>query len=214
MRPKSKLLVGVALLAMVAGCTTSTAGTAEPTPVTSSETSETSEDQPAPTSSEGGGPTVGAPAVDRPLDVERFQEEPCDALTAAQLARLALDPTGRPGQEVLGRSCDWRHPDGRGSVQLTFLDTDGRGLGVVYGSQAEGKLVFFEELAPVDGYPAVAYGVVDDREIGGCSVAVGVNNQVAYDISLVQSSANTGRDDPCDVAAMVAGLALETMRGA
>lgn len=142
-----------------------------------------------------------------------FQDDPCRALTAAQLTELGVGPAGEPAQEVTGMACRWRHPDGRGSVQVLFMDEDGNGLGSLYAAQADGRLKFFEELPPVDGYPAVAWGVSDVRADGRCAVGVGVNPEVAFSLQLRQSTANIGQADPCEVAVRVARMVLRTMRG-
>lgn len=210
MRPtRLKLALGLLGFALVAGCTSTTAGSAEPAPTDSSSESPT-----APTE-QSDGPSDGAPDVADPIDVSQFQEDPCQAFTAEQLGTLAVNPDGESSAEPSGKACRWRHPDGRGSVQLTFLDQNDRGIGGVYAGEARGEWVFFEEMPPLDGgYPVVSFGKLDDRDTGRCAVAVGVSNQVAFLLHLAQSAANVGAEEPCEVASRVAGMALETMKGA
>lgn len=66
----------------------------------------------------------------------------------------------------------------------------------------------------IEGYPAIARSGTDDRDIGGCSVFVGVAGDMVFEVNLKLLQVNVGVEDPCEVAAEVAGLALQTMKGA
>jgi hypothetical protein len=193
--------------ALLAGCTTTSAG--QPTPAatdTSSTAPETSE-QPEPE----GLPFAGAPKVDKPIDTSRFQQDPCLSLTADQATELNLGATGAPFSEPLGKACKWRNDATRGEAQVRFLDKDPRGLSPEYQAEKDGKWKFFVEMPSIDGHPAVARGSIDARDNGACSVIVGASDEIAFELALQLSAANVGKKDPCSVAADIAGMALQTM---
>jgi uncharacterized protein DUF3558 len=67
-------------------------------------------------------------------------------------------------------------------------------------------------LPPIAGYPAVVTGNVDARAQGLCTVVVGVSDTIAFEVPITLSLANIGQKDPCESAAVVAGMALETIK--
>ena len=199
-------MIGLVTMTVVAGCTTTSQG--EPIPVTSVEAT----DSGSPSSSGQELPFAGAPKVDDPLDTTRFQQDPCQALTATQITAI-LDASidGKPTDRPLGNACQWRNPDTRGLVEVHFLDEDPRGLSAEYQADKDGKWAYFEKLPPIEGHPAVARSGSDDRDIGLCTVVVGVSDEVTFDVPVQLSEANVGKD-PCEAAVKVAGMALQTMK--
>jgi len=111
-----------------------------------------------------------------------------------------------------GKACEWNNPNDTGSVTVHFLDRNPYGLSAEYQAHKDGKAALFEVLPPIEGYPAVATDVVDGRDQGLCTVVVGVSDEIAFEVPITQSQANIGSKDPCQIAAMVAGMALETMK--
>ncbi|WP_290051302.1 DUF3558 domain-containing protein [Amycolatopsis solani] len=187
-------------------CTTSTGGTASPTVSNS--------DQPSTLPSTSGLPGPGVPKVQTPIDVARFKQSPCDALTADQVSEL-LGQGVTPQADLeapAGPSCSANPPQvTQASVLVIFTNVSNRGLTGVY----EAKYRFFLPLAPVDGYPAVAYGLADDRAgRGRCQIAIGTSDTQTVDIAVGQSEANIGKKDPCEAARDVASLVLGNLRGA
>jgi hypothetical protein len=67
---------------------------------------------------------------------------------------------------------------------------------------------------PIEGYPVVAYGAIDRRDKGACSVVVGASDEIAFEVALQQSAANIGKKDPCETGAIVAEMVVETMKAA
>jgi hypothetical protein len=112
----------------------------------------------------------------------------------------------------LGNACEWNNPNGTGSATIHFSDKDPRGLSAVYQANEDGKYAYFDVLPPIEGYPAVASDVIDDRDGGRCIVAVGVSDEVTFEALITLSLENIGNKDPCQSAAMVAGMALQTMK--
>ncbi|WP_459717038.1 DUF3558 domain-containing protein [Actinophytocola sp. KF-1] len=207
----------VLLVVFVAGgCTSTSEGSPQPVPERpTSDTSTTT------TSTESGGagedalPYAGAPAVRDPLDTEQFQQDPCRALTTTQTDALNVGSPGLLRDGGLGMACEFRGRADRGAlVEVASLDENPRGVSAIYRAEEDGKLAFFEPMDPVEGYPAVAYGVLDYRKDGECSVVIGTSDEIAFEIVLHLSSKNVGKKDPCDTAAMVAGKVLQTMKAA
>jgi len=202
-----RILLVVLLGALAAGCTTESAGEATPTATkpTSPSTAGSSEVTQADDL-----PTDGAPAVGDPLDTTAFQNDPCSALTPTQSQELNVGTAGQANDGPLGKGCEWSNRETRGQTNVVFLDKDPRGLSAEY--KAAAKYAYFDELEPIDGYPAVARDGVDDRPRGYCTVVVGVSNEIAFETNLQLSLENVGKKDPCEVAAEVAGMALRTMK--
>jgi hypothetical protein len=157
-------------------------------------------------------PFAGAPKVDDPLDTTRFQRDPCQALNTEQVQSLGFSTDGEPRDAALGKACTWKNPGTQGLAEVHFLDRNPNGLSGEYQANEDGKYAYFNPLPPIEGYPAVATDIVDDRDSGGCTVVVGVSDKVTFEVSLRLSQENIGHKDPCQVAAMVAGLALQTMK--
>lgn len=201
------LLLGLALLT---SCTTTSEGAPRPTP-----TNDTTSESPSGSDEPDGDelPFAGAPAVDDPLDTTRYQQDPCLGLTTAQTEELNVNSPGEPRDAALGNACTWGgKEDRRALVELAFLDEYPFGLSAAYQANEEGKYDFFEELPPIEGYPAVALAGTDDRQNGGCGVDVGVSDEIAFNLVIRLSTANVGELDPCETAAMVAEMALRTMK--
>lgn len=207
----SRLLIVVAILAVAAGCTTTSAGSPLPVPGGGSTENSSAPSPPAGTEV----PYAGAPKVEDPLDTTQFQQDPCQALTAAQADKLNVRFPGESGEGPLGNTCEFRgRSDERALIDVRSLDKYPHGLSATYQAEKDGKWVHFAELPPIEGYPAVAYDGVDQRETGGCVVDVGTADEVAFEIVLQLSTDNIDKKDPCETAAMVAGLVLQTMKAA
>jgi hypothetical protein len=200
------IVASILALALSSACTTTSQG--EPRPATTTDTSTSN------TSDNGEElPFAGAPKVDNPLDTSRYEQDPCLSLAEDQARGLNLPPTGETSDDVvLGNGCEWRNKETRGFAQIVFLVDDPRGLSPEYKASKEGKWAYFEELPDIEGYPAIARSGTDDRDIGHCSVLVGVADDMVFVAVAQLSQANIGQKDPCEVATQVAGLALQTMK--
>jgi hypothetical protein len=159
-------------------------------------------------------PYAGAPDVPDPLDTESFQRDPCTTLTNAQVDELKAQP-GEPHDGGLGNACEFRsRADRLALIDIAFANEYPHGLSALYQANKDGKWAFFKELSPIGGFPAVAYDSVDQRDTGACAVDVGTSNEIAFEVSLQLSAGNIGKKDPCETAAMVAGMVVETMKAA
>lgn len=210
-----KLMVALTVAVVATGCVNTTEGSPLPDPDDggSSTSSSPSSDPDEPESDEL--PYAGAPAVTNPLDTASFEQDPCRALTSAQADTLKVRFPGNLRDSSLGKACEFRvRSDRLALVEVASLDKNPFGVSAIYQAEEDGKLELFEPLEPIDGYPVVAYGALDRQDSGACSVVLGASDEIAFEIALQQSDGNIGKKDPCETAAMVAGLVVETMKAA
>jgi hypothetical protein len=211
MRAPGVRLVAIFLaVALLGGCTTTSSG--EPGPATTGQ-SETESPQSSQSDEPDDLPSDGAPKVTDPLEADRFEQDPCQALTQSQVEEWNLVYPGKPFKGNFGNACEWLGPNNNGgNATIDFLSDEPRGMSSVYRSKNNGEFAFFEELEPVAGHPMAAYGTSDSRQKGGtCAVAVGLTDELAFLVFLVLSRNNIGQKDPCAIASQVGEMMLTTM---
>ena len=166
MRARGVRLVAAILgVAMLGGCTSTSAGDPRPAPTGQSKP----ESSPSsPSNEQDALPSDGAPKVTSPLEADTFQQDPCQALTASQAKGLNVVFPGKPFKGQFGNACEWKGPDyNGGSAAIDFISDDPRGMSSVYRSNSRGEFAFFEALEPFAGHPMAAFGIADTREEGG-----------------------------------------------
>jgi hypothetical protein len=210
---RSKLGVLVILVSVSAGlataCTTTTGGTASPSTAESSATDAPSAD-----------PEV--PKVAVPLDASKYVGDTCAIVPKDVLASLRYTDAGvyqaqgdTPFTEA-GPSCAWKLR-GEGIGLSVALGTGNRdrgtgGLAGLYAGYRKKIYVRFLERAPdVEGYPAVYWGIADERPMGGCGIDVGIADDLTFD---VYAQGYQGQDDSCAAANQVAASVIKTLKGA
>ena len=197
----------------LAGCTSQQPGNANPNNTATG----TTMPETTPPTGESQLPAFGAPPVRTPLNATTFKQYPCKALTQQQAEHLlgtTVTAEPRP-DDAEGPACGWagEAPASDGTVKISFLTTSDSGLSSFY--RAKGSSYrFFKELSPVAGYPAVAFGLEDERDEGHCMVAVGTSNHDAFGVAVHQSTRNVGKKNPCTIAHQIAGLVIENIKGA
>ncbi|WP_414936035.1 DUF3558 domain-containing protein [Amycolatopsis sp. cmx-11-51] len=202
---RTALMLSLATLALAACSNPTTNGTPTPTSGGSSSPPSTSTSLPS-----------GVPKVEHPIDVTRFKQDPCTALTKTQVEDLLGSPNTetvpRPDGEA-GPACRWSIPStAQPRVNVIFGSSPDGGTASVYAAKGNTyKLV--EPLESIDGYPVTAYGVVDRRAEGACSVSLGISDTETVGIAATQSTANVGKKDPCAAAREGAIRVLATIRG-
>lgn len=205
MTRRTILVFGAAALVLSA-CSTPNDGTPTPSGGATS---------PVPSSSAGQVPGPDVPKVGEPIDLARFRQAPCDALTSTQAQDL-IGPKveATPRNESAGPACAWVTPStSRPMVNVVFGKGPDGGMAAVYGAKGKAyKLV--EPLESIEGYPVTAYGVIDRRAQGGCSVALGTSDTETVGVAAEQSEGNIGKKDPCDAARLAAISVLATLRAA
>lgn len=180
---------------------------------------------PTPTSTGSASPTTSAtgshpaPKVEHPLNPSgAYLADPCKLLTPAQLQKLNLaDADGQlkrpyPGGLVCGLVS---HRTGsRADVQAPT--TFPNGLSSLYESHKkypEGPQGYFVP-ASVAGFPAVLQDAVDDRDLGDCTVYVGINDRqvfsVHYDALLDHDEAKLKQ--ACGLATRTAAQVIATLQ--
>ncbi len=159
-------------------------------------------------------PGPGVPKVNSPIDINKFLRAPCTTLSTDQVTELlGANATSKPDPSASAPSCFWHAPGAtQASVGVLFPPTNDLGLTSFY--NARGKTYpFFKELAPIDGYPIVAFDAARDRTSEGrCDVAVGTSDQTTVGISIAQSEAKISKKDPCDTARTIAAQVLDNVR--
>jgi hypothetical protein len=204
-----RVLAIIVGLAVLSGCTTTSAGDPGPAPTAGSES-----ESPASSSAESDDlPADGAPKVTSPLDADIFEQDPCQALTQSQAEELNVLYPGKPFDRNFGKACEWLGPNKNGgNATIDFLSDDPRGMSSIYRSNNNGEFAFFEPLDPVSGHPRAAFGTTDTRETAGiCAVAVGLTDELVFIAFLKLSRANLGQKDPCALASQVSEMMLTTM---
>lgn len=97
-------------------------------------------------------------------------------------------------------------------MAVIYATKNKSGLTAIY-EQRETMFPLFIPMDPIDGYPTVAYGLVDQRESNGkCAIALGTSNQDVVDVSIALSETNIGKKDPCAAAYQVAATVLNNLR--
>ncbi|WP_432850840.1 DUF3558 domain-containing protein [Amycolatopsis sp. CA-161197] len=185
-------------MGVVAACSGTTGGAVTPKPSTA-----------APSSSAG--PQV--PTIANPLPASLIQGDPCMALTPTQVGSLfSGTPTRDPAAKDTGvaKACFWSDVQRGSHVGIQLVYAWKHGLADVYAKKDQG---FFKELAPVQGYPVVAYGPSDERPDGRCGVAVGISDDAAFEADAQVATSAVGTGDPCEDARKVADLAVTTLKG-
>ncbi|RSM71018.1 DUF3558 domain-containing protein [Amycolatopsis sp. WAC 01375] len=200
---RTVLIVGAVALAVSACSTPTTNGTPSPTSGGASLSQSDSANAPA-----------EVPKVGTPIDLTRFKQTPCNALTKPQVEELlgaSADGEARDG--AAGPACTWVVPSTtRPLVSVVFSNTQDSGTARIYAAKGK-SYQFMEPLEAVDGYPLTAYGMKDERSAGRCSAALGTSDTETIGVAAEQSEANVGKKSPCAVAREVAIRVLATIRG-
>jgi hypothetical protein len=96
---------------------------------------------------------------------------------------------------------------------VTYIKANTTGLTAIYEKQGT-TFPFFQPMESIDGYPTVAYGLVDERSDGRCAIALGTSDQEVIDVAVAQSEKNIGKSNPCAAAHNVVSDVLGNLRGA
>ncbi|MGY6656530.1 DUF3558 domain-containing protein [Amycolatopsis sp. TRM77291] len=202
---RATLFFSAAALAALSACSTPTVN-GSPTPTNSG---------PGSSASNSAGLPPGVPKVEHPIDLARFKQDPCTALTKTQITELLgpnTETLPRPDGSA-GPACRWSIPSTtEPRIHVIFSNFGDSGTAKFYAAKGT-TYQLLEPLEPVDGYPVTAYGDKDKRAEGECSVALGTSDTQTVSINLVQSAANVGRKDPCEAAREGAVRVLATIRG-
>lgn len=156
-----------------------------------------------------------APKVAHPIDTTKYQAEPCDLLTAAQVIQYGIAKPGdkNAGTSALGPGCSWSQLGGSGFT-VEFITANTAGLTSLYINKdiiVDGGGYWVA--TTVQGYPGVFNSSYDDRKTGDCSLAVGVTDTLTYNVAVTADKSSPQYGDPCGMTSQIADMVLTTMRG-
>jgi hypothetical protein len=164
-------------------------------------------------------PHSGAPKVENPIaDTSRWEGDPCTTISASQLSGLGLQAPAPQREDLpnLGPGCFWEFDAETVSGFSVSFDSQaaGKGLSNLYKHRELGSAKVFEELPPIEGYPAIVVMLEKDRRAeGSCAVAVGIRDDLTVGVDMTADPSIPQGKDPCGWAAKVAALAVQTMKG-
>ena len=152
-----------------------------------------------------------APKVPNPLNVSEFEQDPCAVLSPAQANQVAGWTTSSKADGNVAPICTWMDSD-HNRLTIGFIPGNG-GLTTSYKNQ-DNKYGYFAVAPAIGGYPAVYSGPADDRNDGGCLVAVGVSDDEVYTTSVsFRKNLSPHYPDPCPIAVQTAEAAMTTLKG-
>ena len=150
-----------------------------------------------------------------PLDTSKAQAAPCNIITDQQTAQLGIVAQHELSDASLGPSCNWQDTAKIPPVlvfTVQFVTSNKSGLSSLYEQKDSlRKGGYFEPVNPIQGYPAVLYGQVEDRPDGACGIAVGVSDALDYSVS-VNVNSGSSQKTPCDVAQKIADMVMTNLR--
>ena len=193
MSRKTIALVAVPM-ALLAACSTTTAGT------------------PTVDSSAASTPTASSEAqhVANPLDPTPYLSKPCD-LVPQQLTWQIGVTQPKPDMS-LGSFCGWisETDDKTLTVSIPTV-TNGKngGIAAVYKTRDAGGYRFADP-TEVSGYPAAFADTTDRRAQGKCTVYVGISDDVVFAAGV---DGFQGEQDSCGAAQQVAAAVIATLKG-
>ncbi|MGW7531932.1 DUF3558 domain-containing protein [Amycolatopsis sp. NPDC054798] len=147
-----------------------------------------------------------APEVPPPLNVRKYEQDPC-----ALLPETAEDFNAVRHRRTAGATipaCIWNDSK-NSSLTIGFAPAEG-GLAAV--DQNRHGTGYFETAPAINGYPAAFTNIVDNRSEGGCQVAVGVQPDETFTSSVVLLPRSPSYADPCPVALKAAQAVVATLR--
>jgi hypothetical protein len=197
-----------AVVLALAGCAATTTGTPSaeggvtdaPTGTGGSDTS----------TSPGADDNHGAPKVATPLDIAKWQANPCGTLTTAQRHALGITEQGTVDHSDLGNICDWSPAfDLTYALGFNIKFAPGTPAGLANAYQAAGP-GGMRRLPDVHGQPAATEPSQNTK--GSCTIYLGATDQIEYAASVTIGDQQPQYRDPCSVALKIADDATATMK--
>jgi Protein of unknown function (DUF3558) len=202
-----------AVVLALAGCSTTTTGTPSAQgggqPVVTEGQTNTPDGAPDESAKPGPGNNFGAPKVATPLDVTKWQANPCSTLTTAQQHALGLTKPGKVDHSDLGNICDWSPAFDITyalGFNIKFAPGGPAGLADAYEAAGPGGM---RRLPDVHGQPAATEPSQNIN--GSCTIYLGASDQIEYAASVTIGDQEPQYKDPCAVAQKIADDATATM---
>jgi hypothetical protein len=153
------------------------------------------------------------PTVASPLPATALDGSPCDsALTSSQITHfLGQSTPAKPSDTELGPMCQWSSASGSGAgITVAYQTESDQGIGLAY-ENVKPKAARWQQLEPVQGFPAVAYTNTDDKR--ACVIVVGVTDKLAFSTGLTLGDKSAAEGKDCfDAAPEVADAVLTNLK--
>lgn len=185
----------VGTMALLAGCTTVSAG--QPSPIGSA----TADSSASPESST---PTSDSSPA-RPREIRLDNRNPCTLVPESDWPKLHIEKAGTPGQEPTFKSPDCFYGGNLAAFDIVLVITEG------IGKWTDGsRSGITKKVEPVEGFPAIAITRREDKN--QCDVAVDVAKG-QYLLAGVVVTPRTASQVPerCDYARQLAESAMKTL---
>lgn len=158
-------------------------------------------------SSAGGDSSLKVPA---PLPADGLIDNPCSAISAAQLTEIGLLTDGKVSAGT-PKLCRWTSSSiDLNSISLSAISQNKGGIGDIYDQKA--KSAYFEPVT-LSGYPGVFASIDDGRPSGVCQLWAGVTDQLAVSI-ITSINSGPNKSDPCPIAKKVGDALVTHLKGA
>lgn len=204
-------------LAAVIGCAAllgacKQGGSATPMPQPGSSTPASSAQAPS-TQTSRELPYGDAPRVANPLPSTVLDQPPCtSALTDAQLRELfRTSPAPTPGDNAVGSTCEWSNVETGAGMLVSYHTKQRLGLSATY-ENTRPKVRFWQVAPDVQGFPAVYYELSRATPKDGCSISVGVADDLSFFVAVNISRSKIGQVNPCDSARVVADMVVTNLK--
>jgi hypothetical protein len=153
--------------------------------------------------------------VAKPLDLVKFEANPCGLVPQAVAAELGFVAPGTvtpKEQAVAGPYCGWINQNNGRNLTVTIpvgnRDAGIGGLAGLYAGHESGQMPFLEKAPDVLGYQALFADLQDRRPRGSCNLHVGVSDDLVFSVG---DQGYTGQQDSCDAAQKVAAAVVKTL---
>lgn len=145
-----------------------------------------------------------------PLDVTKYEPDPCRTLTTAQQHALGLAKAGSVDRSDLGDICHWSpkfDTDYAMGFNIKFDPGTPPGLANAYQAAGPGAM---RRLPDVHGQPAATEP--SQNTDGSCTIYLGATDQIEYAVSVSIGQDEPDYRNPCSVAMKIADDATATMK--
>ncbi|OXM50988.1 DUF3558 domain-containing protein [Amycolatopsis alba DSM 44262] len=165
--------------------------------------------------SSAGLPTAGAPSVTDPItNTKSVESDPCSAISADEMTAIAGKVKRTRSEDMTaGIACTWVFELSPNTINAGLVTANKDGLNALYAQHAAGSLTTFKPVDPISGYPAVVYANGGEGK-GNCTLAIGVRNDLVYNVIPRLSNEHPSFADPCGLATKVAAAAIKNLKGA
>jgi|SRR5699024_2639375 len=151
------------------------------------------------------------PRITDPINVDHWAETPCKVLSDMQLEKFSIESEPEAGKSDPGPTCDWGDIfEDKITVGANFGTKQHSTIPGLYKYNEMGFYSYFDPVV-IEDYPAVIYTESDERDAGGCAIAIGLREKHTYAMTIRLGDDHPDYGDPCSVLKDVAEMAVTTM---